>query len=186
MRGWQVCIITVASLLGIIFEEVWALDDEDRFIDDLCTSPDDIIHVFHLTGGVLDRVLGVWSEVIAYEEEVGIVRAYDGSSDQFLRGIAAEILPENLNPFLKTAKTGFPNFSVSSKTPCCMITTGWPGTHECRHSVISTLAKVQKRAAATWPVKEWRSRLDSLLASPCNQTVQANETDQQVTAHAER
>lgn len=74
--------------------------DDSKFVDDLCKSADENIHVFHLTGGVLDLVLGVWSEVIAYDEEVGTVRAYDESSDDLLRSIAAESLPENASPYL--------------------------------------------------------------------------------------
>ena len=101
MQAWVRWIPIIAIILiHITTDEANALDD-DQFVHALCQSPDENIHAFHLTGGVLERILGVWSEVIAYDEEVGWVKAYDESSDAFLREIIAEHVPENQNPFLR-------------------------------------------------------------------------------------
>ena len=92
--------IIAITCLQIILDEAYAMDDE-QFSHGLCQSPDENIHAFHLTGGVLDRVLDVWSEVIAFDEEVGWVKSYDELSDDFLRDLIGESLPANLSPFLR-------------------------------------------------------------------------------------
>ncbi len=59
------------------------------------------------------------------------------------------------------------------------------GSHACTHAAAGMLAAVRDRAAAHWPVDAWRERLDSLLSSPCNQTVR-NDPDDQAVLHAPR
>ena len=87
---WVFTLVVLQLLSGQILH---ALDD-DGFIRRICQSTEEHVHVFYLTGRLLDWIVGTWSEVIEFDLELGWTRAFEESSDVLLRELIHESLPD--------------------------------------------------------------------------------------------